>query len=199
VGGAWVGAGVGGAWWAGTRIWTPLVGAAVAIVVDLALTGMLHVDGLADSADGLLPHLERERRLDVMARPDIGAFGVAAIGGALVLELSVLASMRPDVVVVVALWSVTRGQAALALASMRYARPGGLAEAFRGRPAPAVAMLLVALAVLAVRSPAAALVSVLAAACVLALAQRRIGGFTGDVLGASIVVAQVLALLAAAA
>jgi adenosylcobinamide-GDP ribazoletransferase len=197
--GAAVGAGVGGAWWAGTRIWTPLVGAALAIVVDLALTGMLHVDGLADSADGLLPHLPRERRLDVMARPDIGAFGVAAIGGALVLELAVLASMRPDVVLVVALWSVTRGQAALALASMRYARPGGLAEAFRGRPAPAVAMLLVALAVLAVRAPAAALVSVLAAAGVLALAHRRIGGFTGDVLGAAIVVAQVLALLAAAA
>jgi adenosylcobinamide-GDP ribazoletransferase len=44
--------------------------AALAIGVDLALTGMLHFDGLVDSADGLLPHLSRERRLEVMRTPD---------------------------------------------------------------------------------------------------------------------------------
>lgn len=197
--GALVGAGVGATWWEGTRVWTPLVGAALAVVVDLALTGMLHVDGLADSADGLLPHLPRERRLDVMAAPDVGAFGVAAIGGALLLEVAVLASMRPDIVLVVALWAVTRGQAALALAWLPYARRGGLAEAFRGRAGPATGMLAVAVAVLALRSPLAALASVAVAGGVLLLSHRRLGGYTGDVLGASIVLAQVVALLAAAA
>ena len=60
----------------GRRRWPP----AVVVAADLALTGMLHVDGLADTADGLLPHLERERRLEVMAEPAVGAFAVAVVG-----------------------------------------------------------------------------------------------------------------------
>jgi len=51
-----LGAAVGGVWWGADRVLPPLVAAGVVVLVDLALTGMLHVDGLADSADGLLPH-----------------------------------------------------------------------------------------------------------------------------------------------
>jgi adenosylcobinamide-GDP ribazoletransferase len=197
--GALIGLGVGATWWGGTRVWSPGVGAALAIVADLALTGMLHVDGLGDSADGLLPHLPPARRLEVMAQPDIGAYGVAAIGSALLLELTVLASMRPDVVLVAALWAVTRGMAGVALSTMRYARPGGLADVFRGRSVGAVATLVVAFVVLLLREPFAAVAAVLGALVVLTLAQRKLDGYTGDVLGAAIVVAQVVGLLAAAA
>ena len=71
--GALVGAVVGCVWWGADRLWPPAVAAALTVAADLALTGMLHVDGLADSADGLLPHLPRKRRLEVMADPAIGA------------------------------------------------------------------------------------------------------------------------------
>jgi len=197
--GAIVGFGVGLAWDVGTHVWNVPVGAALAVIVDLALTGMLHIDGLGDSADGLLPHLPRQRRLDVMAEPDLGAFGVAAIGAALLLELAAFTAMRPDVLLTCAMWAVSRGVAAVALGSLPYARPGGLAEAFRGGAAPAVGALVFALLALVVQSPAAAIAALLAAAGVLFFAHRRIGGYTGDVLGAAIVVAQVVALLAAAA
>ena len=197
--GALIGVGVGGAWWAGTEIWTPAVGAALAVVADLALTGMLHVDGLGDSADGLLPHLPRERRLEAMAAPDIGAFGVGAIGGVLLLEFATLASTPPDVLLVAGLWAMARGQAALALMTMRYVRPGGLAEAFLGRSRAAVPMLVAALVVVLLRDPVAAPAAAIGAALVLVLGQRKLGGYTGDVLGAAIVIAQVAGLLAASA
>lgn len=197
--GALIGVGVGGAWWVGTEVWNPAVGAALAIVTDLALTGMLHVDGLGDSADGLLPHLPPERRLEVMRQPDIGAYGVAAIGGVLLLRFAVLTSIAPHVGLVVAAWAVTRGIAAITLASLPYARPGGLAEVFRGRSPLATIALAVAAVGLAIASPWAVLACGVGFGAVLLLAVRRVGGYTGDVLGAGIVVAETLALLAAAA
>ena len=197
--GALVGVGVGGAWWVGAEVWNPAVGAALAIVADLALTGMLHHDGLGDAADGLLPHLPRERRLEVMRQPDVGAFGVAAIGGALLLQYAALSTMDVDVVLLVALLATTRGLAALVLASRPYARPGGLADVFRGRSPVAWVVAVAVLVLLAVDEPLAAVVSVGTFAGVIALGERRLGGYTGDVLGAAIVVAQTAGLLAASA
>ena len=197
--GALVGVGVGGAWWLGTEVWNPAVGAALAIVADLALTGMLHHDGLGDAADGLLPHLPRERRLEVMRQPDIGAFGVAAIGAALLLQYAALSSMAVDVVLLVALLATTRGLAALALASRPYARPGGLADVFRGRSPLAWVVTGTAFVALVVGEPLAAFAALVTFAGVVALGERRLGGYTGDVLGAAIVVAQTAGILAAAA
>lgn len=197
--GALVGLSVAAAWWAGTEVWNPAVGAALAVVADLALTGMLHHDGLGDAADGLLPHLSRERRLEVMRQPDIGAFGVAAIGGALLLQYAALSSTDVDVVLLVALLATTRGLAALVLASRPYARPGGLADVFRGRSPAAWVITGAAVLVLTVHEPVAAVVAVVAFAGVIALGERRLGGYTGDVLGAAIVVAQTAGILAAAA
>jgi len=80
-----VGAGLGGLlgylWWLTEHIWPVGVAAALVLTADLALTGLLHFDGLVDSADGLLPHLTRVRRLDVMAgRPDELADRAATLG-----------------------------------------------------------------------------------------------------------------------
>ena len=73
----------------------PAVAGGLAVAADLALTGMLHLDGLADSADGLLPPLPRDRRLAVMRSPDVGAFGVAAVVSAIGLRWAALAALDP--------------------------------------------------------------------------------------------------------
>jgi cobalamin synthase len=70
------------------------VAAAIVVAADLAITRMLHVDGLADS-DGLLPHLDRERRLAVMCA-DVGAFGVAVVTIVLLLQVTALAATEPQ-------------------------------------------------------------------------------------------------------
>ena len=75
VAGLLIGTSLGGVWWTADRFWPPAVSGAIVVADDLLLTGMLHMDGLVDSADGLLPHLPRDRRLAVMAAPDFASGG----------------------------------------------------------------------------------------------------------------------------
>jgi adenosylcobinamide-GDP ribazoletransferase len=202
--GAVIGAVVGLVWWGAAELWPPLLAAAIAVVADLVITGMLHVDGLADSADGLLPHADRTRRLAIMATPDVGAFGVAVVAVTLLLRVVALASIEPEPLVLVGLWCSSRTLVAAVPALVPYARPGGLATPFAAGASPFhLAWLAPSGAVLAVATWPLGLVAVLAATAagtgVVALAKARLGGYTGDVLGAVIVTAETVGLVALAA
>ena len=222
--GALLGLVLGGIWWGTEDRLGPLLAAALVVAADLALTGALHFDGLLDSADGLLPHLPPERRLAVMADPHVGAFAVATGVSTLLLRTAALAALgaaRP--LLLAALWTLARTAMAVTAMTGRYARPHGLASSFlpappqatpaagAGPPArhlvgvppwmvPAVGAVL-ALGLAAADDPQsvlAVLAAGLAAAAVAALAQRRIGGFTGDTLGAAGVISETVGLLTAA-
>jgi adenosylcobinamide-GDP ribazoletransferase len=203
--GAGLGAVIGCVWWLADRLWPPMVTGGLVVVADLALTGMLHFDGLVDSADGLLPHLDTERRLAVMAEPGIGAFGVAVGVMALAMRAAAFAVMRPSLLLVAGLWCASRTLMAVTMTRVPYARSeGGLASAFLGvrvRPIAAEGVLsAVVLAALWRPFPGAlAVLAGLAAGIgVVRLAQRRIGGFTGDVLGAAGMVCETVGLIVAA-
>lgn len=201
-----VGAVVGGVWWSADRVFPPLAAAGLVIAADLLLTGMLHLDGLVDSADGLLPHLSRERRLEVLADVGTGAFGLGVAVTVLLLRFSALASRPVSILLIAGLWAVSRSVVVLVMAAMRYARPGGLADSLSGDRS-SIALGLAGIAAGAGltgigdgRAGLAAVVAALtAAAGVSALARRRIGGFTGDVLGAVILIAETAGLIVAAA
>lgn len=202
--GAAMGFWLGGVWWIADRFWTNAVAAAVVIAADLAVTGMLHFDGLVDSADGLLPPLDGPaRRLEVMADPATGAFGVGVGAGVLLLRWASLASLAPSPALLGALWCASRLGMAHAARTVPYARPAGLASAFLGgdRGVPLAGLALAAvLAALAGGDAVVGLAALaLAFAGVVGLAVRRIGGFTGDVLGAAGLVGETAGLLAAAA
>lgn len=205
-GGAVIGAVVGLAWWGANEVWTPLVAASIAVLADLIVTGLLHTDGVADTADGLLPQVARERRLEIMADPAVGAYGVVAIVVVLGLRVVALAAIEPDVLLLAALWCASRTAMAVIARTLPYARGDGLASAFLGGPVAPVAAsgaaLAIVLAVLGDR-PAISVVGVgcvvTGAALVAVAARRRLGGFTGDVLGAAGVVGETVALLALAA
>jgi adenosylcobinamide-GDP ribazoletransferase len=196
----------------------------VVVGEDLALTGMLHLDGLADSADGLLAQLPPERRLAVMSEPQVGAFGVVSVAIALLLRVAALSGAATGavwqaVLLLGAVWATARSMMVLAMATIPYARQHGMATAFvSGRPAeplaqratvPTVATLSAVVFGLAggafaiassrhLSEGAVILAGVLSASLVLFLASRRIGGYTGDVLGAAGVVAETVGLLVAA-
>ena len=196
--GAALGLVLGAVWWGAERVWPAAVAAAIVVAADLALTGLLHVDGLADSADGLLPHLDRARRLEVMAAPDVGAFGVAAVVAVLLLRWAALATTAPSPLLLGGLWCASRTAMAVAARKVPYARPGGLASAFLGGRTLSTALIGAVLATgLAFAGPG--VTGIAAVAGVVVLARRRLGGFTGDVLGASGMVGETTGLLVAAA
>jgi adenosylcobinamide-GDP ribazoletransferase len=208
--GALVGVAVGGVWWGAARLWAPGVAAALALTTDLAITGLLHLDGLCDAADGLLPHLTRERRLEVMSQADIGAFAIGVAAMTLLLRWVALIALRPSVLVIAALWAASRTWMAAAALGVPYARPGGgVASAFvtgepRGILLPVAAAgmggaLVLALVWRPLAGPVAVGSGTAAAAAVVVLARRRLGGFTGDVLGAAGTVGETVGLVVACA
>jgi adenosylcobinamide-GDP ribazoletransferase len=204
--GAVIGLLLGAMWWGSARLWPPGPAAAIVVLADLAVTGMLHFDGLVDSADGLLPPVDRARRLEIMATPGVGAFGVAVGGVVLLLRWSALASLHPRPLLLVGLWCASRTAMAAVTATQPYARTeGGLATAFLGHP-PRLALIAgavgaaVALAIWKLPAGVVVLViAVVAAIAVTALARRRLGGFTGDVVGAVGVILETVGLVVAAA
>jgi adenosylcobinamide-GDP ribazoletransferase len=203
-----IGAALGAIWIGAERAWPPLVAAAVVVLADLGATGALHFDGLVDAADGLLAHLDRPRRLAVMAEPGVGAFGLAAGAAALLARFAALATITPSVLLLAGLWCASRSVMALVALTLPYARPGeGLATAFldgSGRRLPVAALGLAGSVGLTVAwrpvpGIAALAAAVGASAGAVALGWRRLGGYTGDVLGAAGLVGETVGLLVAAA
>jgi adenosylcobinamide-GDP ribazoletransferase len=209
--GALIGLAVGGVWWLAAKVWLRLIAGAVAVVADLALTGLLHFDGLADAGDGLLAPLTRERRLAAMADPAIGAFGALTVGAVLLLRFASFASLRPSPLAIAGLWCASRTAMVAMTEALPYARPDGLVQRFlgarskrqrgvlRGSLVLGIA-LSAALVVLArgMRGLAALGAELIAIVLVGLFARRRLGGYTGDVLGAAGVVGETIGLLALA-
>lgn len=179
----------------------PLVASGLAVAAMVALTGALHEDGLADTADGLGGGWTRDDALRIMKDSRIGAYGAAALALALGLRVAALAEL--PALALVASGAASRFASVCVMAALPYAREGQ-AEA---RAAPvaagpgglAVAALLglPPLLLLGWRAaPALLLAAALTAALALCL-RRRLGGYTGDTLGAVQQAAELGILMAA--
>ncbi|MBU4564220.1 MAG: adenosylcobinamide-GDP ribazoletransferase [Desulfarculus sp.] len=194
----------GAAWVLGFKV-PPLALAAVLVVLWGALTRFLHYDGVADTADALVHTTSRERALEIMKDTRLGSFGVAALAGVMLLKFGALASLSGASLwgAVVAAPALGRALAGILAGLMPPARPGvGLGAALAqestlwpdvmcGACALAIALLAGGLA------GAVASLAVLILGLVLALwFRRRIGGVTGDTLGAAIELGEVAALMA---
>lgn len=185
----------------------PLAAALLAIGVVALATGGLHQDGLADTADGLGGGRDREHALAIMRDSRIGSFGTLALILVVGLEAAAIAAMAPAAAVAALVAAGAGSRAAIAVAArlLDPARADGLGAAM-GRPDPpavAVAVALATLAAIVPLGPSAGIAALAAAALATAalgwLARRRIGGYTGDVLGAIQQMTEMTILLAAAA
>lgn len=205
-----IGAGLGivlaGAERVASWLFPPLLAALLTVTLWKLLTGGLHLDGLADCLDGMAGR-DREHRLAIMRDSRIGSFGAIGLILVLLLEIVAVAELPPEVRGGALLSAPVLARATPALLGRLFApaRPDGQGAAFHeglGRSAPAVG-LAVALAVvtLALGWPgvAAAAAALGAAAAVAAVLARRLGGVTGDVLGAAIEIAELTVLLTVSA
>ena len=198
--GALVGAGAAGVRLAADGPLGSAVASVLAVIWLVLFTGALHVDGLADCADALGVRGGRDRRLSVMRESTVGTFGTLAIAFYALLLSAAIAGLEDDDVLptLVAAGALSRWSALLHAMWTRSARPDGLGAAFTvHRAALAAATLAAAVAVI----PAgpwgivALLGSALVAAGTAALAVRALGGRTGDTLGATIALGEVLVVL----
>jgi adenosylcobinamide-GDP ribazoletransferase len=185
-------------------LWSPFTVRVLVVAGWAALTRGLHLDGLADAADGLVGGVSRGRKLAIMKDSRIGTFGVLAVVVLLALKLAFLAELEG-----LALWRVlvpacALGRWAMLLAVFAFpvAVPGGLAGRFKRRcrwPQLAVGTVLAAAASFFFLGVwALSLLGLLGLATLLwSLAVRRaLGGHTGDTYGALGEMGEALALAA---
>lgn len=187
------------------------VTAVLAVAACALFTRGLHLDGLADLADGLGSHRSAEGALEIMKRSDIGPFGVVTVVFTLLVQVAAVAHAYgtggvPRAVGAV-LAAAVAGRLAVTWACRRgvpSARPDGLGALVAGTvPWPAVGVVTVlaggAATALGVRYGVTVVVGVAVALAVERHAVRRLGGITGDVLGALLEVATAAALVVATA
>ena len=186
----------------------PLPAAVLLTGILLAFSGGLHLDGLADTADGLFSARIRERMLEIMRDSATGPMGVIALALVLLLKITCLAALSDRLIPAVFLMPLAGRTAILLLMALQpYARPeGGLGSLFAPYfNSPAARKTACAgLVVFAwIAWTAAGLHGLLAVSAVLlltalsaALCHRKIGGVTGDTLGAVCELAEAAVALA---
>jgi adenosylcobinamide-GDP ribazoletransferase len=185
----------------------PLPAAGLALVATIALTGGLHEDGLADTADGFGAGATPESRLAIMRDSRIGTFGACALIMSIGLRWAALASLAGPMRVAAALIAAHAAARAVVPLLMRLtppARPDGLSAAAGLPPADSVAaaallgLVALALALGAGKGLIALVLLLVALGAIRQVALTKIGGQTGDVLGALEQAAEILVLLVAA-
>lgn len=202
---------------AALQAWPPAIAALLATAATAALTGAFHEDGLADSFDALGGVVSRERALAIMKDSRIGSYGALALGLVTALRVAALAALAGQGAALAAAallfaHAAGRGAAVALMAALPYA---GDAEQAKAKPlATAVTpgtlavasgwVGLVAAAAAAAGAPPQRLLAAALAAAAVALAmrrwlQRRLGGYTGDTLGATEQLAEAAVLLACCA
>lgn len=186
----------------------PLPSAVLAVCAQLLTIGALHEDGLADVADGFGGGESRDRKLEIMRDSRIGTYGVAALVLALTARIGAVGSLidpLPAAAALIAAGAVSRGAIVGLMRWLAPARREGLG-AGAGRPngrVTAVAFGLSAASALALGGfwpmVFALAFSVLVVAALGVIAQRQIGGQTGDVLGAGQQLCEIAVLFTAVA
>lgn len=187
-------------------LFPPLPASAITVILMLAVSGCFHMDGLADTADGFLSSRPKERILEIMRDSRIGPMGVIAVVCTVMLKVTALASMPGRLFFGTVFLMPLAGRCALVIlpAALPYARPqGGLVSAF-GRSSKPVLLITVLLLfaaawwALGIVGLSAAGIAVLVTLIFSRYCDRKIGGFTGDTLGAACEIAEVVPALVAA-
>jgi len=205
--GALVGVVVGSAYAAALLIFPPLVAATLAVGSGILLTGAFHEDGLGDTADGLVGGSTPEERIRILRDPRLGTYGVCAVGVCILIRVSAVSSLGPweAAAALVAAHALGRAAAVGLLGTLPAVGGEGLGASYAVAAKPRQIALGIAMgAVIGVIAlgflalPAALGVAVVGM-LLRVLVRRRIGGLTGDILGAVEQAAEVVVLVTAVA
>lgn len=202
-----VGTIVGAVAWGVSNLTTQLVGAAIAVLLGVAITGAFHEDGLADCADAFVGGLSVEQRLKILKDPLHGSYGVAALSGSIIIRIVALGSLTPRnmFTAAIAAHCLARAGALALMLTTALARHEGLGSDYVKslRTSSAIISLIVSLAIVilltGIWAAAAVGATIVGAATIRWWSKKKIGGLTGDVLGAAEQVSEALILVALSA
>jgi len=189
-------------------VFPQLITAALTVALWVALTGGLHLDGLADCCDGLLATASSERRLEIMRDPRLGSFGVIGLTLFLILKTLAFASVPPSSLLPLPFAASLSRWLIIPVALQPQVRPGGLGADFaRGLTRPVIiasslvplAWLILSLSFGVWHLTFAILLAHLLTLALIALARNCLGGVTGDVFGLTVELAELIVLLTFAA
>lgn len=181
----------------------PVVGAAILAVIWIVMTGGLHLDGLADTADGLASGFDRDKIIKVMSDPANGTFAVISIAMTIILKVSILSTLAGAQILallvapVIARWTIV-----LTLFFSKYPEKDGIAKTFFIETKSlsffiATATMLIISFILLPYATASAMVLTAFFLTIFAgkYFELRIGGNTGDTLGAIVEINEIIVLL----
>ena len=181
--------------------WSPQVCVLLVLGFHLWITGAFHEDGMADCADGLGGGYTVARRLEIMKDSRIGTYGAVALGVTLALKVALLTDMQPVWLALLLAPAISRLTPLCLMRALVYvsdpdtSKSKPVAEGFSGQRL-GVAVAGVAALALVTGVALEALVAVVSVVLVWgAMLRRSLGGYTGDALGASVILSELVFLL----
>jgi adenosylcobinamide-GDP ribazoletransferase len=186
-----------------SAIWPPFVAGALDVAMLAAITGAFHLDGLADTADGLYGHREREKALAIMKDSRVGAMGVVAVAAVLLVKAAAVGSIdQVRFLALVIVPAYARSAMIVGIRVLPYARDKeGTGSPFFDIPLSMMDAKLVAIPVilsffLGWRGLVLNLCFVATTAALIGLYRKKLAGITGDLLGAMTEILEAVLFLA---
>ncbi len=172
--------------------------AVVVIMAEILITGLIHIDGLADTADGLFSYADKERMLEIMKDSRIGTNGTVALILYFLAKMVFLATVKPEYILLYPI--ISRLSTSINAGLGEYARKKGMSNGIiekNGKKEAIISMVITAVLSFAVLRFKGLIVLVLAILFILLFmknVKKKIDGITGDTMGASLELTGILVL-----
>ena len=176
------------------------IAAIIIIIAEIFITGLIHIDGLADTADGLFSYTEKEKILEIMKDPRVGTNGAVALILYFMTKVILLSEIRPEYIILYPV--ISRLSTSINAGLGEYARKNGMSNeiiAKNGKKETGISIIITMILSFIILKVKGLIILIFAILFILLLmkgVKRKIGGITGDTMGASLELTSILVLLA---
>ena len=176
------------------------IAAIIIIIAEIFITGLIHIDGLADTADGLFSYAEKEKILEIMKDPRVGTNGAVALILYFMTKVILLSEIRPEYIILYPV--ISRLSTSINAGLGEYARKNGMSNGIIGKNGKKEAVIsiiitmILSFIILKVKGLIILIFAILFILLLMKGVKRKIGGITGDTMGASLELTSILVLLA---
>jgi len=176
------------------------IAAIIIIIAEIFITGLIHIDGLADTADGLFSYAEKEKILEIMKDSRVGTNGAVALILYFMTKVILLSEIRPEYIILYPV--ISRLSTSINAGLGEYARKNGMSNeiiAKNGKKEAGISIIITMILSFIILKVKGLIILIFAILFILLLmkgVKRKIGGITGDTMGASLELTSILVLLA---